>query len=201
MITGVILAHFQPEFDVLLGAPIIIFSFVSFKLCTLYVYFLPSFLYTTLRFKLPSDRFATIISSYVPTLQADEALKDAFYHQLGKTISNTLRKDKLILLEGFNARGGADSVFVLEVLGKRRVGKMNEDRRMLLSLSLCTEHNLVITAFFRKKKKQTEDHIDTSEVQTLVSDRLHHYEEDPRWKPLQTKRKRESQKIKGRYHY
>lgn len=106
----------------------------------------------TLRLKLSSERFATIVSAYAPTLQADEPTKDAFYHQLDTTINNTPREDKLIILGDFNARVGTDYTLWPEVLGKHGVGKMNDNGRLLLSL--CTEHELTITnSLFRQRDR------------------------------------------------
>ncbi|XP_076046084.1 uncharacterized protein LOC143028190 [Oratosquilla oratoria] len=58
----------------------------------------------TLRVPLPDNNFMTLISSYAPTLDADEDLKNHFYQQLNNTIRKIPQSDHLLLLGDFNAR-------------------------------------------------------------------------------------------------
>lgn len=55
----------------------------------------------TLRIQLDKNQYATLISAYEPTLDADDEVKEAFYTQLSQ-IMITLERDKLIVLEDFN---------------------------------------------------------------------------------------------------
>ena len=63
----------------------------------------------TLRLRLSRDQFATIISAYAPTMDAEEDVKEVFYSQLDQILSNIPKYDKIILLGDFNARVGNNS--------------------------------------------------------------------------------------------
>lgn len=56
----------------------------------------------TLRIQLDKNQYATLISAYEPTLDADDEVKEAFYTQLSQIMISTLERDKLIVLEDFN---------------------------------------------------------------------------------------------------
>ena len=60
------------------------------------------------RIPLVKGRFATLISAYAPTLDADENIKDAFYESLDAALSKIPDSDKLVLMGDFNARVGTD---------------------------------------------------------------------------------------------
>ena len=72
----------------------------------------------SLRLPLQGDKSATLVSVYSPTLQADSAVKEAFYGDLHTVITRIDPKDKLIILGDFNARVGRDSQPWKGVLGK-----------------------------------------------------------------------------------
>ena len=55
------------------------------------------------RIPLVKGRFATLISAYAPTLDADENIKDAFYESLDAALSKIPDSDKLVLMGDFNA--------------------------------------------------------------------------------------------------
>ena len=97
----------------------------------------------TLRIPLPEDSFMTLISAYAPTLDADEDVKDHFYHQLSQTILGVPPRDHLVLLGDFNARVGRDCHLWENIIGKEGVGNCNANG--LLLLGLCAEHNLSVT--------------------------------------------------------
>ena len=109
----------------------------------------------TLRVPLVKGEFMTIISAYAPTLAADEDIKDEFYSSLDQCLNETNKNDKIILLGDFNARVGKRSDIWRGVLGRHGVGNMNANGLRLLSL--CSEHNLLITntAFRLKDKYKT----------------------------------------------
>ena len=60
----------------------------------------------TWRIPLVKGRFLTLISSYAPTLDADETTKDSFYSALDSVLQNISKTDKVVLLGDFNARVG-----------------------------------------------------------------------------------------------
>ncbi|KAJ4947020.1 hypothetical protein JOQ06_009062 [Pogonophryne albipinna] len=95
---------------------------------------------------------ATVISAYAPTLDAQDEVKEAFYADLDKTLSEVPKEDKLILLGDFNARVGRNHHLWRGTLGREGVGNTNSNG--ILLLTKCSEHNLVITnTLFRQKTK------------------------------------------------
>lgn len=97
----------------------------------------------TLRIPLSDGIFMTLISAYAPTLDADEDVKNSFYHQLNAILTKISSKDKILLLGDFNARIGRDNRLWENVMGKQGVGNCNGNG--LLLLGLCAEHELFIT--------------------------------------------------------
>ncbi|XP_076030428.1 uncharacterized protein LOC143018729 [Oratosquilla oratoria] len=97
----------------------------------------------TFRIQLAKNEYATLISAYVPTLNAEDVDKEAFYSQLDNALSAIHKDDKIILLGDFNARVGKDSELWTGIIGKEEVGKANSNGTLLLSK--CTEHNLEMT--------------------------------------------------------
>ena len=106
----------------------------------------------TWRIPLAKNRYATLISAYAPTLDADESIKNMFYEQLDQFLATIPISDKVLLLGDFNARVGQDQEIWNMTLGAHGVGKMNENGLRLLSI--CTEHSLAITnTFFQLPNK------------------------------------------------
>ena len=106
----------------------------------------------TLRIQIGENKYATIISAYAPTLQADEPSKESFYADLDAVITATPHDDKIILLGDFNARVGRDADIWRGTIGKEGVGKLNSNGTLLLSK--CVEHDLVVTnTLFRQNNK------------------------------------------------
>ena len=83
----------------------------------------------SLRLPLQGDKSATLVSVYSPMLQADSAVKEAFYGDLHTVITRIDPKDKLIVLGDFN--------------GKHGLGNCNDNGRLLLQF--CSQHQLTIT--------------------------------------------------------
>ena len=54
-----------------------------------------------------NNKFATVLSVYAPTLQAETGVKEAFYGDL-YNLQQVHSKDKLLILGDFNARVGRD---------------------------------------------------------------------------------------------
>ena len=106
----------------------------------------------SLRIPLVKGEYATIISSYAPTLTSDEDQKDIFYDQLHQVLSEVRKEDKIVLLGDFNARVGREAAVWDGVIGGNGVGKMNSNGLRLLTL--CSEFNLTITnTIFRMKNR------------------------------------------------
>ena len=103
----------------------------------------------TLRIPLENNEYMTLICVYAPTLTAEEEMKDRFYEELDVAIRSVNPRDKIILLGDFNARVGRRSD-LWSAIGPQGVGNMNTNGLRLLSL--CSEHDLVITnTLFRLK--------------------------------------------------
>ncbi|KAJ4934647.1 hypothetical protein JOQ06_007432 [Pogonophryne albipinna] len=104
----------------------------------------------TIRLMLASSQMVTVISAYAPTLDAQDEVKEAFYADLYKILSEVPKEDKLILLGDFNARVGRNHHLWRGTLGRDGVGNRNSNG--ILLLTKCSEHNLVITnTLFHKK--------------------------------------------------
>ena len=60
----------------------------------------------SLRLPIQDNKFATVLSVYAPTLQAETGVKEAFYRDLRNLLQQVDPKDKLLILGDFNARMG-----------------------------------------------------------------------------------------------
>ncbi|KAJ4918209.1 hypothetical protein JOQ06_023050 [Pogonophryne albipinna] len=106
----------------------------------------------TLRIPLVTNRFATLLSAYAPTLPSESEAKDSFYQSLDEALRRIPKNDKIFLLGDFNARVGQNSSIWSGVLGRHGVGQVNANGLRLLTL--CSEHNLTITnTIFQQKAK------------------------------------------------
>lgn len=95
------------------------------------------------RIPLTNSRYATLISAYAPTLDAEEESKDRFYSQLHTLFQSIPHDDKIILLGDFNARVGRNHQLWQGIMGRHGVGKCNDNGLRLLTF--CSQHSLVIT--------------------------------------------------------
>ena len=68
----------------------------------------------TWRIPLAKERFATLISAYAPTLDAEHNVKEDFYRALDAILQKNPATDRLILMRDFNARVGKDSLASME---------------------------------------------------------------------------------------
>ena len=106
----------------------------------------------SIRIPLAKGNYATIVSAYAPTLDANEDVKDKFYDDLQTITQNVPTNDKLIILGDLNARVGMDHEIWPGVLGKHGMGRMNHNGLRLLSF--CAENSLTITnTLFQMKNK------------------------------------------------
>ena len=58
----------------------------------------------SLRLPIQDNKFATALSVYVPIMQAETRVKEAFYRDLQNLVQQADSKDKLLILGYFNAR-------------------------------------------------------------------------------------------------
>jgi len=106
----------------------------------------------SLRIPINNKDFATIVSVYAPTMQADNGVKEAFYSDLHNLLQRVDTKDKLLIMGDFNARVGRDSTVWKDVLGKHGMGNCNDNGRLLLEF--CSAHGLTITnSLFQQKER------------------------------------------------
>lgn len=97
----------------------------------------------TLRIEALNGYPINFLSCYGPTLQAEEQVKETYYHLLDTTLNSIPNNESVVLLGDFNARVGQNDVAWKSIIGKHSMGKMNENGERLLSL--CATNNLVIT--------------------------------------------------------
>ena len=97
----------------------------------------------TLRLPLNGERFCSIIAIYAPTMTNSPNTILQFYKQLENILKRIPKDDKIVLLGDFNARVGENESIWNGVLGKFGTGRANSNGELLLSI--CTEHQLVIT--------------------------------------------------------
>ena len=97
----------------------------------------------SLRLPIQDNKFATVLSVYAPTLQAETGVEEAFYHDLHNLLQQVDSKDKLLILGDFNARVGRDFELWKEVIGRHGIGICNDNGRLLLEL--CSDQRLIIT--------------------------------------------------------
>ena len=106
----------------------------------------------TVKFQTGDNSYATMVSAYAPTLDADDVVKEVFYADFDRVLSTIPNTDQIFLLGDFNARVGRDSHLWRGTIGKHGVGKANLNGTLLLSK--CAEFNLCVTnTIFRQKNK------------------------------------------------
>ena len=62
----------------------------------------------SLRLQVQDNKFATVLSVYAPTLQAETGVKEAIYCDLHNLLQQVDSKDKLLIVGDFNARVGRE---------------------------------------------------------------------------------------------
>ena len=106
----------------------------------------------SLRLPIQDNKFATVLSVYASTLQAETGVKEAFYRDLHNLLQQVDSKGKLLILGDFNARVGRNFELWKEVIGRHGIGNCNDNGRLLLEF--CSEHELVITnTLFQQKDR------------------------------------------------
>lgn len=104
---------------------------------------------------LRDNKYATLISAYAPTLEADPTTKEAFYSKFSSLLQRIEKSDKIVIMGDFNARVGKGHTTWTGVLGRHGIGNCND--KGLLFLELCAEHALAIinTLFHQKARFKT----------------------------------------------
>jgi hypothetical protein len=96
-----------------------------------------------MRLPLSNNKFATIISTYAPTMNYPEPEKEEYYRSLSDVVGRVPAADKLVILGDFNARVGEDHELYGPALGKFGKGSCNSNGELLLHF--CTQFGLVVT--------------------------------------------------------
>lgn len=95
-----------------------------------------------------------MISTYTPTLDADDVVKENFYADLDKLLPTVPNSEKIFLLEDSNARIGRESRIWRSTIGKYGVCRTYSNG--ILLLSKCAEFNPCITNTTLLKKNKCE---------------------------------------------
>ena len=100
----------------------------------------------TLRLPIASNRFATFVSVYSPTLHSSDDVKGCFYDTLHSNLRRISQNDKIMLLGDINAMVGRNHDKWHGVIGHHGVGNINSSGLRLLFL--CSELGFAITKTF-----------------------------------------------------
>ena len=107
----------------------------------------------------------TVIQTYAPTSNAEEAEVERFYEDLQDLLELTPKKDVLFIIRDWNAK--VRSQETPGVTGKFGLGVQNEAGQRLIEF--CQENALVIAnTLFQQHKKRL--HMDVTRWSTLKSD-------------------------------
>ena len=128
----------------------------------------PRIIYASFKTKKENIKL-NIIQCYAPKNEKDEETKEDFYNKL-QTLCNKLKeKDMTILMGDLNAKIGSDNSGYEEAMGRRGLGKLNENGEMLADLcalnSMITggsvfPHRRIHKAIWVSPDHRTENQID-----------------------------------------
>lgn len=97
----------------------------------------------TSRFRTTAKRISlNIIQCYAPINDADEETKEEYYQLLEETIRKCNKKDITMLTAEMNAKVGNDNTGFEEIMGRKGMGKMNENGELFANF--CASCDLVI---------------------------------------------------------
>ena len=105
----------------------------------------------TSRFRTTLKRISlNIIQCYAPTNDADEETKEEYYHLLEETIRKRNKKNITMVMGEMKANVGNDNTGFEDIMGKKGMGKMNENGELFANF--CALYDLVIggTIFLHK---------------------------------------------------
>ena len=105
----------------------------------------------TLRLLLAKGRYCTLIAAYALTMTNSATNINYFYDQHDQTVRIIPNSDKIIFQGDFNTKIGQSHSTWPNILGKFGRSKVNTNSRLLLSI--CIEHQLVITNTCFKHKQ------------------------------------------------
>ena len=77
------------------------------------------------------NRKVHIISAYAPTLTSSDEVKDQFYEELNCLLTQIPARDQIYILGDLNARIGNDHEAWPDCLGRRGIGKINNNGQRL----------------------------------------------------------------------
>ncbi|KYO48756.1 hypothetical protein Y1Q_0004130 [Alligator mississippiensis] len=103
----------------------------------------------TLSLDLSQNHCATVISTYVLTLNSDEEVKERFYSDLNNALDHVILGDGGI---NFNARIGCDPEIWSRTISKNGMGKANANG--ILLLTKCAQHGLIMMNMVFHQKDQ-----------------------------------------------
>ena len=84
----------------------------------------------------------TLVLCYAPTNDADEELKDDWYEQLQRAVSQVPKHDLLMIIGDLNAKVGSQNTNWERSMGKHGCGTMNDNGERLVDF--CLDNNFVI---------------------------------------------------------
>ena len=77
----------------------------------------------------------TVIATYAPTLQSEDAIKDEFYEHLQDVVNTVPRRDMLIIAGDWNARTGPADATTNHIIGKFGLGQRCENGDRLINFA------------------------------------------------------------------
>ena len=113
----------------------------------------------SLRLPLQENQFATIISVYAPTLQADPTTKESFYSELRSLLQKTNETDKIFILGDFNARVGRGA----RAPWNWQLQRQRSAASRVVRRTLPSHHQLDVSA-----ESQVQNYMEASALQTLA---------------------------------
>ena len=101
----------------------------------------PRIIYASFKTKKENIKL-NIIQCYAPTNDKDEETREDVYNKLQTLCDKLKENDMTILMGDLNAKIGSDNSGYEEVMGRQRLGKMNENGEMLADF--CAFNNMII---------------------------------------------------------
>ena len=86
----------------------------------------------SLRLPIQDNKFATVLSVYAPTMQAETGVNEAFYSDLHNLLQQVDSRDRHLILGDFNDQVGRDFELRKGVLSRHGIGNCNDNGCLLL---------------------------------------------------------------------
>ena len=110
---------------------------------------------TTLRLHLSDRNYLNVVSSYAPTLDSADDVKDKFYEELSQCLEKIHPRESILVLGHFNARVGRDYEAWPKILERYGVGSMNSNGQLPLSLRVQYQLTITVTLLRLSAKHKT----------------------------------------------